>query len=214
MPWLPPATKPRLRGVLDVFATFVAIPAGLELIAHARPGTDTAVAVIYACSLCLMLGWSGLYHTLHWPLPYFRWVQRIDHANIFFLIAGSYTPFVMPLPPELRTAALWVVWGAALVGILRALLFIRRRRALSAVVYVVVGLALLPIQSSVRASVGPRAFSLLAIGGGLYIIGAVIYALGRPNLVPRIFGYHELFHVFVFAAATCHFVAIWGLLVG
>jgi hemolysin III len=136
-------------------------------------------------------------------------MQRLDHSMIFVLIAGTYTPFaLLVLEPALGWAVLGVVWGGALAGVVISLLWIDAPRWLTAVLYVALGWVSIVIMPQLWDRAGVLAVALLATGGVLYTVGAVVYARRRPDPAPRVFGYHEVFHALVIAAAAVHFAAI------
>lgn len=203
--------RPRMRGVADIYAAAVAIPAVSVLVYYARPGAATAVAAVYGVAMVLLLIGSALYHRPSWPVRTFLWLRKIDLANIYLMIAGSCTPLAYAMTPGPGEWLLPAIWGAAGVGIAKALLWSRGRRSLNAMLYVLMGALMLPCLPALRTAVGPDDFMLLAAGGTLYFIGAGIYALRWPNPVPVVLGYHEIFHFFVFAAAAVHYWAIWTI---
>ncbi|HZX94300.1 MAG TPA: hemolysin III family protein [Myxococcales bacterium] len=199
----PTLSKPRFRGVSHELAFFAAAGAGAVLVALAPPAARLAAAV-YAGSLATMLGVSALYHRGSWaPGPY-RWMGRLDHSAIFLLVAGTYTPLALSLPDGGR-AMLAIAWGGAALGIMQSLLWPRAPRALVASLYVAFGWAAVGFWPELRVALSGPALAALGLGGGLYSIGAVIYAARRPDPVPTVFGYHEIFHALVIAAAVCHF---------
>jgi hemolysin III len=201
--------KPRLRGVSHQYAFFVAIAAGAALVALAQ-GLHARVAVaVYALSLSAMFGASALYHRTDWAPRTGAWLRRLDHAMIYVLVAGTYTPFaLLVLAPALGWTILGVVWAGALAGIVVSLVWIDAPRWLSAALYVVLGWVSVVVVPQLWDRAGVMAVALLATGGVLYSIGAVVYARRRPDPAPRVFGYHEVFHVFVIVAATAHFAAV------
>jgi hemolysin III len=202
--------KPRLRGVSHEYAFFVSLVLGVGLILLAK-GTEARLAVaIYAVSLSALFGVSALYHVHHWERPSARqWMRRLDHTMIFFLIAGTVTPFaLLVMEPPLSTALLVAVWGGALAGTIVELLWTSSPKWISATVYVAVGLIGAIGFPAIIAETGVGAGILIAGGGLLYVCGAVVYAVGRPDPSPAVFGYHEIFHVLVIAAAAAHFAAI------
>ena len=202
--------KPRLRGVSHQLAFFAALGAGAVLIALAPPRAKLAAA-IYAGSLATMLGTSALYHRPNWAPGPRRWMRRADHAAIFVLIAGTYTPFTLLLPQG-GAAMLAVAWGGAALGILRSLFWVNAPPALAAGLYIAFGSAILLFWSPLHAALGAGALAVLVFGGLLYSLGAIVYAARRPDPAPAVFGYHEIFHVFVIAAAICHFTVIVGVM--
>ncbi len=206
------AVKPSLRGVSHQDAAPVALLAGAVLVALAPPGRATLAAAVYSASLVVMFTVSALYHRPTWSAPARQWMRRLDHAAIFLLIAGTFTPFgLMALQGEQARTMLLVAWGGALLGILRTLLWINAPKALNTVVYFAMGWAAVPYLSELHAAVGPGGLALLGLGCLAYSIGALIYVLRRPNPVPDVFGYHEIFHALVIVASVCHFTAVLGV---
>jgi hemolysin III len=201
--------KPSLRGVSHQYAFFVALVAGVALVLLAPTRRATVAAAIYAVSLAAMFGTSALYHRVDWKPVARRWMRRADHSMIFLLVAGTYTPFaLLLLDGTLATAILVIVWTGALGGIVLSMIWVNAPKWVSAFVYLAlgwVGVASLP-QLLDRS--GPGVVALIGVGGALYTAGAVIYAVKRPNPSPRVFGYHEVFHALVIAAALAHFVAV------
>ena len=202
--------KPRLRGVSHEYAFFVSLVLGAGLIVIAK-GSEARLAVaIYALSLSALFGVSALYHVHEWRRPSARrWMRRLDHTMIFFLIAGTVTPFaLLVMDPPLSTALLIAVWAGALAGTVVELLWIDHPKWVAAIVYVGVGMIGAIGFPAIVAEAGVAAGVLIAVGGALYATGAVVYAAQRPNPSPAVFGYHEIFHVLVIAAAAAHFAAV------
>ncbi len=202
--------KPRLRGVFHEYAFPVALLAGVLLVLLAPSGRAKLAAGIYAFSLAALLGTSALYHRVDWKRPRLRlWVRRLDHSMIFLLIAGTLTPFaLLILHGAFAEAVLIAVWAGAAVGIVVELIWVQAPKWVSVVVYVGVGWIGAVAFPAIAIDAGIGAAILIALGGVLYTTGAVIYARESPNPNPAVFGYHEIFHVLVLAAATAHFVAI------
>ena len=202
--------KPRLRGVSHEYAFFVSLALGALLIVLAKSADARASVAIYAASLSALFGVSALYHRVNWRRPSSRrWMRRLDHTMIFFLIAGTITPFaVLVMEPPLATALLVAVWGGALAGTIVELVWTDSPKWLSASVYVAVGLIGAIGFPAIVVEAGLVAGILIAAGGVLYITGAVVYAVGRPDPSPAVFGYHEIFHALVIAAAATHFAAV------
>jgi len=202
--------KPRLRGVSHEYAFFVSLVLGAVLVILANGGGARASIAIYAASLSALFGVSALYHRVNWKRPSSRrWMRRLDHTMIFFLIAGTLTPFaVLVMEPPLATALLIAVWGGALAGTIVELVWTNSPKWISASVYVAVGLIGAIGFPAIIAEAGLVAGILIAGGGALYITGAVVYATGRPDPSPAVFGYHEIFHALVIAAAATHFAAV------
>ncbi|GMU62370.1 MAG: membrane protein [Myxococcaceae bacterium] len=206
--------KPRRRGVSHQVAFFFALAAGVPLVALAPGPREAWAALVYALSLAGMYGISALYHRRWWSLPARRRMRRLDHACIFLLIAGTYTPVcVVGLPGPMGRALLAVVWGGATLGLLHALFFVNAFRSLNVVLYVVLGCAVAPLLPATVEALGAGRTSLLVAGGVVYITGAVVYARRRPNPNPAVFGYHEVFHLMVIAASALHFASVFDLVV-
>jgi len=204
---------PTLRGVLHAWAFWFAVVAGAVLVVLA-PGGARVAAGIYVVGLCALFAGSGLYHRWRWNPRWRPLLRRIDHSTIFVFIAASYTPIaVLVLDGTLRVAVLAAVWAGALAGVIFSIAWINAPRGLVAGTYLALGwVAVITTPQLVdRLPVAPLV--LLAAGGVLYTTGAIVYALKRPNISPRVFGFHELFHAFVIGAALSHFVAMAGWVV-
>ena len=201
--------RPLLRGVLHEVAFFVFVPLTAVAIGAARPGTPRLLATVYGVCILAMFGVSALYHRGNWAPAARRRMKRLDHSTIFLAIAGTYTPVTaLRLPERAAALVLVVVWGGGAAGVCIRMLWIDAPSALVALVYVVVGwTALLALPSFVTA-LGREAFSLVAVGGVLYTLGAVVYALRRPDPIPRVFGFHEVFHSLVIVAALAHYAVV------
>ena len=201
--------RPRLRGVSHHIAFYVALASGAVLIAGTGDRRTMAVVALYVVSLASMFGASALLHRRDWGPRAFAWLRRIDHAMIFACIAGTYTPFcLLGLDSPAGTRLLILVWSAAGLGILRALLWPHAPRAVSSILYVVVGWVMVVYFPEVHAALAPAAFTLLVTGGAVFTIGALVYLLRRPDPWPTVFGYHEVFHVLIVLGCICHFAAI------
>jgi len=201
-------TKPRWRGVLHQHAFFAALAAGAVLVAAADEPRARVGAAVYAVGLAGLLGTSALYHRVTWSANARRWMRRLDHAMIFVLIAATATPVALLVLEETQgTVLLAVTWGAAIAGVAMELLWTDAPKWVNAIVYVGVGLCGLLAFPSL-AGYAASALVLMIAGGVLYTAGAVIYATGRPNPSPLVFGYHEVFHALVVAAAALHFAAV------
>jgi hemolysin III len=202
--------KPSLRGVSHQYAFFVAAVAGGLLVAYAPGGEPRIAAAIYAISLCALFGASALYHRVNWTSPGARmWMRRLDHSMIFVLIAGTYTPFaLLVLEGTLADVVLAVVWGGALAGILVSVVWPTSPKWITALICVALGWVAIATLPQLVDRAGVPAVILIGVGGVLYSLGALAYAKGKPNPVPGVFGYHEVFHALVIAAAACHFAAI------
>ena len=202
--------KPRLRGVSHQWAFFAAVVAGAILVLAAPAGQATLAAGIYAGSLAALLGTSALYHRVNWRRPRARaWMRRLDHSMIFLLIAGTVTPFaLLVMEGPLATALLVAVWAGAAAGIVVELIWVQAPKWVSVIVYLAVGWIGALGYPAILVEAGIGAAVLIAVGGVLYTAGAVVYARQSPDPRPAVFGYHEIFHLLVIAAAIVHFVAV------
>lgn len=204
------AVKPKLRGVSHEWAFFVSLFLGAGLIVAAETPRARLAVAIYAVSLSALFGTSALYHRVNWTRPDVRrWMRRLDHSMIFFLIAGTYTPFaLLVLDGPLADAILAVVWIGAVAGAVVEIVWIEHPKWVAALVYISLGwVAVVPFPALWN-EMGAAGTLLVATGGLLYTVGAVVYATQRPNPNPAVFGYHEVFHLFVIAAAAAHFAAV------
>jgi hemolysin III len=204
------AVKPKLRGVSHEWAFFVSLFLGAGLIIAAKTPKATLAVAIYAVSLSALLGTSALYHRVNWTRPKVRrWMRRLDHSMIFFLIAGTYTPFaLLALNGPLADAILVVVWAGAIAGAVVEMVWIDHPKWVAALIYLSLGWVAVISFPELWDSMGTTGTLLVAAGGLLYTAGAVVYAIQRPNPNPRVFGYHEVFHLLVIAAAAAHFAAV------
>jgi hemolysin III len=205
--------KPRLRGWLHAYAAAVSIASGAALIAVAaalRGGPAGASTGIYAATVTLLFGTSALYHRLSWGPRGHAVMRRLDHSMIFVFIAGTYTPIaVLTLPHTAAIAVLTVVWAGALFGVALQTAWPSTPRWLSVPCYVALGWVAAFVFPDLLHSGGVAPFVLIAAGGVVYTLGAVVYGLKRPDPWPGTFGFHEVFHLCTLVAALCHYVAIW-----
>jgi hemolysin III len=213
----PPALEeviPRLRGVLHAYAFWVAGVAAVLLVALS-PGAEARVAsAIYGAGLCALFAASGLYHRWRWSPRWKPLLRRLDHSTIYLFIAASCTPVaLLVLHGTMQVVVLCAVWGGALVGVGFAVAWINAPRALVAGTYLAVGWAAALAVPQLLTEVSLAAFVLILAGGVLYSAGATVYAARRPDPWPRVFGFHELFHALVIAAAVVHFIAMAGWIV-
>jgi hemolysin III len=204
------AVKPRLRGVSHEWAFFVSLVLGAGLIVAAKTPKATLAVAIYAVSLSALLGTSALYHRVNWKRPEVRlWMRRLDHSMIFFLIAGTYTPFaLLVLDGPIADAILAVVWIGAIAGAIVEMVWIDHPKWVAAIIYLAIGWVAVAAFPELWSEMGVVGTMLVAVGGLLYTAGAVVYATQRPNPSPATFGYHEVFHLLVIAAAVAHFSAV------
>jgi hemolysin III len=202
--------KPRHRGLLHLYAFFVSLPA-LPVLLVASPTRRAALAAtVYGLSVTALFGVSALFHRVTWSLRARRWMGRLDHAMINVLIAGTFTPIgLLVLSGRLATISLTLVWAGALAGIVIHVLWIDDTpKWLSAALYLVLGWSAVAAMPDLVSHVGWGATALLALGGLLYSAGAAVYAFRRPNPAPEVFGYHEVFHALVVAAAVSHYAMV------
>jgi hemolysin III len=204
------AVKPKLRGVSHEWAFFVSLFLGAALIVAAKTPKATLAVAVYAVSLSALLGTSALYHRVDWQRPNVRrWMRRLDHSMIFFLIAGTYTPFaLLVLNGPLADAILVVVWAGAIAGAIVEMIWIDHPKWVAALIYMSLGWVAVLAFPGLWSEMGVAGTLLVAVGGLLYTAGAVVYATQRPDPFPRTFGYHEVFHALVIAAAAAQFAAI------
>lgn len=210
----PREEKPRWRGWIHAGTFPVSIAAGIVLIALANgPVAKWAGAVYMLCSMVLF-GISALYHRFNWSPRVKQVFRRLDHANIFLLIAGTYTPIaLLALPLRSESGGigrglilLIVVWAGTLLGVAFRVFWIGAPRWLYVPLYLLLGWAAVVYLGDIaRANLGTMV--LVVVGGGLYTIGSVVYALKRPNPAPGTFGFHEIFHALTVLAFLCHWVA-------
>ncbi|MET7960025.1 PAQR family membrane homeostasis protein TrhA [Micromonospora zamorensis] len=205
--------KPRMRGWLHTYAFFVAVVCGIVLcsIAATRPGWAPLVScLIYSLTVCGLFGTSALYHRRVWSERGYQLMRRMDHSMIFVFIAGTYTPLcVMLLASRPATVMLSLVWGGALAGVALKLVWPHAPRWVSAPLYLALGWVAVAMLPDILNGGGVTALVLLVVGGAIYSVGAVFYALRRPNPWPTVFGHHEFFHACTLLAALCHHIAIY-----
>ena len=201
--------KPRLRGRLHQVAFFASIPAGIALVALASGAEARVGAAIFAASLTALYGVSAAYHRGQWSARALRHMRRLDHCMIYVLIAGTYTPVgLLVLNGTLATVVLAVVWGGALAGTILELVWTGAPRWLGGTVYLALGWVAVVAMPQLFAQLGTAGGLLIVAGGLIYSAGAAVYALRRPDPVPAVFGYHEVFHLLVIAGVAAHFLAI------
>lgn len=201
--------KPRLRGYFHQESFFFALGASLMLLFNCKTLGEFAAKLIYCLSLIGLLGVSALYHRINWPPARRVWMKRLDHSFIFILIAGTGTPiFYLGLPSEFSGTLLLTVWGAAISGVLLSLFFIHAPKWFSALLYIAVGWVVVPYLGDFYQALGMTSVALILSGGVIYSLGGLVYAMKKPNPYPKVFGYHEIFHICVTIAAALHFIVI------
>jgi hemolysin III len=203
------ALKPRLRGLSHAAAFVVALPLGLALVLEADTGRGRLSAIVFAAAVVAMFGASALYHSPNWRDAPRRWLRRVDHAGIYALIAGSYTAFgLLALSGYWRWVVLSVVWAGALAAIVFKFAWVDAPKWISAVIGVALGWIGVIVSPQLLGAIGVAASLLVLAGGLLYTLGALVYALRRPDPRPAVFGFHEVFHVLVIAAVACQYSAV------
>jgi hemolysin III len=203
------SVKPRLRGWLHLGTFPAALTGGIVLIALAPHGTARLAAAAYAVTSWMLFGVSALYHRGRWSGRAHAMLKRLDHANIFLIIAGTYTPFaVLALRDDAGTAVLAVVWAGAAGGVLFRVLWVHAPRWLYTPLYLALGWVAVFVVPGLLHGAGVVVLVLVVAGGLLYTVGGVVYGLRRPDPSPRWFGFHEVFHACTVAAYVLQYVAV------
>jgi hemolysin III len=201
--------KPLFRGWIHAAMVPLSLACGIVLVTLTEGGEDKVATSVYAVSALSMFGMSALYHRGSWSERTASVLRRLDHSTIYLFIAGSYTPFaVITLSGATRVAVLSAAWSGALLGVAFRTVWLDAPRWLFTSLYLLLGWTLVWVLPQFIAGAGVAAFALVCVGGGLYTLGALVYALKWPDFAPRIFGFHELFHTLVVAAFVVQYVAI------
>jgi hemolysin III len=203
------AVKPRLRGWIHAGTFPLALAAGTVLVVLAPTLRARVGAAVFAVTAALLFGTSAVYHRGTWSPRVEGVLKRLDHSNIFLIIAGTYTPFALLLLPEDQSRSLLLIaWAGAVGGVLFRVFWVGAPRWLYTPIYVALGwVAVFYLEPLYRGG-GPAVITLIAVGGLLYTLGAVVYGTKRPDPSPRWFGFHEVFHVLTVAAFAVHYVAV------
>lgn len=202
--------KPRMRGWIHGAMFPISVVVGSVLVAQALDQSGRVSSAIFAATAALLFGVSALLHLGTWSPGTEGFLRRLDHANIYLIIAGTYTPFaVLALPRSEGRVLLLIVWIGALAGAAFQLLWTAAPRWLTTALYVVVGWVAVFFIPGLLEGAGVMVVALIALGGILYTVGAVVYAAKRPNPSPATFGFHEVFHSLTVAAFTAHYIAVW-----
>lgn len=210
-----PKQRPRLRGYFHQEAFFLFLGLCIFLIISSPGLMKTLSSLVYSFSLLFLFGTSAIYHRVHWEPAPRAVMKRLDHSAIFVLIAGSFTPICLLALPDLISARLMkLIWFLAFFGILKSVFWVKAPKWLNAILYVGMGWIAAPYLPELNEALGTTRVALILIGGIIYTVGGVFYALRWPKLSPSTFGFHELFHVFTIIAAALHFVVIYQLTVG
>ncbi len=205
----PAALRPALRGTLHRWSVPVAIALTALLAVRVDTGGQLAAVLVYGACITSMLAVSGTYHSRRLAHRERRFLRRLDHTMILVGIAGTYTAvIVLALDGTTRVVLLVVAWSFVVVGAAIRMLWLDAPPVLIALVYLVAGWQILLDIPAYTAALDAAELTMLAVGGGLYSVGAIVYAMKRPNPWPAVFGFHEVFHSFVVAAAACHWVAV------
>ena len=203
------AVKPRLRGVLHEGAFFASLLAAPLIVLSADASRSRIAAAVFAASVTTCFGVSALYHRVTWAPSMRRWMRRADHAGVYLLIAGTYTPVsLLVLDGDWGNVILAVVWSGALVAILLKFVWVDAPKWVAAAIGLALGWVAVVALPQLEDRLQVSALTLLIAGGLLYSAGAVVYARRKPDPVPAVFGYHEVFHALTIAAAACQYVAI------
>jgi hemolysin III len=202
--------KPRLRGWIHLVTTPLALVASVVLVALAEPVAGKVAAGIVGLSALMLFGTSAIYHRGDWSPRVAAVLRRLDHSNIFLIIAGTYTPLAVALlPPQTATTMLWIVWGGAVAGLLTRVLWMNAPRWFYVPVYVALGWVAVAYIDQFWANGSPAIVWLVVTGGLAYTLGAVVYGTKFPDPSPRWFGFHEIFHALTVVGFACHTVAIY-----
>ncbi|HLX19469.1 MAG TPA: hemolysin III family protein [Gaiellaceae bacterium] len=201
--------RPLLRGVFHQIAFSVSLVVGTLLIVGADGPRRHVAAAVFAGAVAVCFGISALYHRITWSPSLRLWMRRADHAGVYLLIAGTYTPVcLLVLTGTWRWAVAVIVWtGAAAAAILK-FAWVGAPKWLAAAIGIALGWTAIVVLPQLASRLDPAAVALLGAGGLVYTAGAIVYARGRPDPLPRVFGYHELFHVLTLVAVSCQYVAI------
>jgi hemolysin III len=201
--------KPKLRGWLHLVMFPVAVIGGLVLIALSDPGAVRTASIVFTISAALLFGVSAVYHRGTWGPRASTLLKRMDHSNIYLIIAGTYTPFAVTLlPADQARLLLVVIWGGAIAGVLFRVFWVGAPRWLYTALYLALGWAAIFYVVPFWRTGGPLIGSLIAIGGLMYTAGGIIYGVKRPNPWPRWFGFHEVFHTLTVAAFASHYAGV------
>ena len=203
-----------MRGTLHEIAFFVSVPAGIALIALANTGKARFAAVVFATGLAGVFGASAAYHRVAWSDPARRRMKRLDHSMIFVLIAGTYTPLcLLALSGVWSVVMLATVWAGAITGIVLKQVNIDGMRRVSGFLYITLGWISIVTLPQLFHTLSAAAFTLVIVGGLLYTVGAIVFAVKRPDPNPAVFGYHEIWHAFTAGAGLCHYSAVLLLII-
>jgi hemolysin III len=205
----PQRDKPKLRGVLHQAAFVIALALAPFMVIAADGGRPRLAAAVFAGSVAACFGASALYHRVTWTPRVRLWMRRIDHAGVYLLIAGTYTPVsLLVLTGAWRPVVLTIVWAGAAAAIVLKLVWVAAPKSLTAAIGIALGWVAVVALPQLITRLSPAAVILLVVGGLAYTAGALVYARRRPDPAPAVFGYHELFHALTIVGVACQYVAI------
>jgi hemolysin III len=204
--------KPRLRGVSHAIAFGLTPTVALAIGALVDSPRASHAGLVYAGTLAALFGVSAIYHCPMWSSQARSLLRRLDHSTIFLFIAGTYTALALALPGERQSSLLALAWGSAALGVTRVLFWPGAPRVISVGLYVVMGWMMVFYVGDLCRGLGMARLCLVLAGGLLYTLGAIVYGRRWPDPMPRLFGFHEIFHVLVIAGAGLHLVVVLGLL--
>ena len=201
--------KPKLRGWMHAASAPLTLAAGIVLVVLSPTASTRIGSAVFATSALVLFTVSGIYHRGTWSPKVWRFLRRFDHANIFLLIAGTYTPFTLLLLRGAdRVVLLSVVWTGAVLGVLFRIFWNDAPRWLYTPIYIALGWAAVFYFGDFVDTASTAVLVLMAVGGGLYTLGGVVYGIKRPDPFPRWFGFHEVFHTLTIAAFVTHYVGV------
>ena len=201
--------KPKLRGWMHAASAPLTLAAGIVLVVLSPTASTRIGSAVFATSALVLFTVSGIYHRGTWSPKVWRFLRRFDHANIFLLIAGTYTPFTLLLLRGAdRVVLLSVVWTGAVLGVLFRIFWNDAPRWLYTPIYIALGWAAVFYFGDFVDTASTAVLVLMAVGGGLYTLGGVVYGIKRPDPFPRWFGFHEVFHTLTIAAFAAHYVGV------
>jgi len=188
------------------------VGACIPLIANSTNSIELAATIVYSMGVCMMFGFSALYHRVDWTSRVLTIMRRLDHSAIFVMIAGSFTPIcLLVLPGDTGIQLLFIIWSIAGIGILQSVLFTETPRLIRAGIYLVAGYMVIPYLSMMFSVMSMTNFTLTSAGGAIYTLGAIGYGFKFPDISSKYFGYHEFFHVLVSIAAALHFIVVYSI---
>jgi len=201
--------KPRLRGVIHQMAFLLSVPLAIALIAAAHGPRARLGAAVFSISVVACFGASALYHRVTWSPRARLWMRRVDHAGVYLLIAGTYTPVaLLVLRGAWRPVVLTIIWAGATAAIVLKFVWVAAPKWLAAAIGIALGWVAVVVLPQLIGRVNLAAVILLIVGGLAYTAGAIVYVRRRPDPAPAVFGYHELFHALTIVGVACQYVAI------